>query len=590
MKEPFLKRTFHTLIEAFENCLRRFPVTAGFTVALTIYLLYLVSTEAKGNEQHLLVAGYYLSMGMLLSLTMHLWSEELKNKTKGVFVQLVMHTLLLADAIYLYNLSSEQLHTEIAIAHAAGILALWLSVFFLSFIKEKNDIPSWNFAQNTIGIFVMANVTGLIMSGGISLLAFSLHQLFNVDVDEKCYLYILVICSLLLPMLLILGMLPQGEQKHNKEAQSSEFLKGVMHFLFLPLIAGYLIVLYVYAARILISWELPVGWVSWLVVALMVGCIVIEFGLYPVRIKEKKRLDEGIARWLPALALPMLVLMTVGIVRRFNDYGITINRLYIITLNAWFYIVCLGLVFTRARRINWIPISFSLLFLLTSVLPVNYASITRSVIRNDVERELAQSGDRNLPLSPAEYNDRLASMPKETAARVNDEFIYLSNWFGRKSVNDLVDEKTSFYSARQHYNTATDTDGTSGSASKESFINYNKQSSLQENIRIPDGYSQFTVLTESYDMMDRDIPYRYLETGTLPFALNSQTDGVNDTIYFEYKTIEALHLYEYNEMPPTLFKCNSDKSLFMLTRFSLNYNKTGKEDIRLSVNGYLFKK
>ena len=70
-------------------------------------------------------------------------------------------------------------------------------------------------------------------------------------------------------MLLFLGMLPKDEQKHNREPQPSEFLNGTIHFLFLPLMAGYLLVLYVYAARIFISWELPTGWVSWLVVALM---------------------------------------------------------------------------------------------------------------------------------------------------------------------------------------------------------------------------------------------------------------------------------------------------------------------------------
>lgn len=94
-----------------------------------------------------------------------------------------MHVLLIADAVYLYSLSPEQSLTEIGIAHGAAILALWLSAFFLSFIKEKNDIPSWNFTSYTVGAFVTANVVGLIMSGGISLLVFSLRQLFNVDVS-----------------------------------------------------------------------------------------------------------------------------------------------------------------------------------------------------------------------------------------------------------------------------------------------------------------------------------------------------------------------------------------------------------------------
>ena len=56
--------------------------------------------------------------------------------------------------------------------------------------------------------------------------------------------------------------------------------------------AGYLTVLYMYAARILVSWELPTGWVSWLIVALMTVCIAIQFGLYPADIMIRE-LKEG---------------------------------------------------------------------------------------------------------------------------------------------------------------------------------------------------------------------------------------------------------------------------------------------------------
>ncbi|HBB07673.1 MAG TPA: DUF4153 domain-containing protein, partial [Bacteroides sp.] len=63
-----------------------------------------------------------------------------------------------------------------------------------------------------------------------------------------------------------------------------------------------------------------------LVVTLMTGCIAIEFALYPARVKYGHRKDRLIARLLPALALPLLLLMSIGIARRFMDYGITINR------------------------------------------------------------------------------------------------------------------------------------------------------------------------------------------------------------------------------------------------------------------------
>lgn len=106
----------------------------------------------NGRRKELtLVLGYYFSVGTLLSLTLHLWSEEVESRIKGICVHIVMHILLIADAVYLYSLSPERSLTEISIAHGAAILALWLSVFFLSFIKEKNDIPSWNFASYTVG-------------------------------------------------------------------------------------------------------------------------------------------------------------------------------------------------------------------------------------------------------------------------------------------------------------------------------------------------------------------------------------------------------------------------------------------------------
>ena len=556
MKGQFLNKAFHTLTEAFQNCLKRFPTTVCFVLALTAYLAYLVSTEMDDEKKLTLVLGYYFSVGTLLSLTLHLWNEEIKNRIKGISVHIVMHVLLIADAVYLYSLSPERSLTEISIAHGAAILALWLSVFFLSFTKEKNDIPSWNFASYTVGAFVTANVVGLIMSGGISLLVFSLHQLFDVDVSWKCYLYILVVCSVLLPMLLFLGMLPKNKLKHNQEPQPSEFLNGTIHFLFLPLMAG---------------------------------CIAIEFGLYPSRVSESKRINEWIARWLPALVLPLLILMTVGIIRRFNDYGVTINRLYLITLNIWCYIVCFGLVLTRARRISWIPILFSIIFLLTSVLPVNYASITRNVMRRSIEKELARSGKTDLPLSRNQYDNWLDSLPAKTALQVNDRLRYLHYWFGRKSIADLVDKDASFYYAKNRFGQNSDeTADNDKAADNNRAISYSAQASSLTSIEIPKGYSCFVIIPESSRQLK--IPHKYIETGVLPASLGTRTDKMNDTAYIDLKNIKALQRYKYGEMPPAQFKCNSDKCLFILTGFSLDYQEEGNEALFLNINGYLFRK
>ena len=101
--------------------------------------------------------------------------------------------------------------------------------------------------------------------------------------------------------------------------------------------------------------------------------------------------------------------------RRFNDYGITVNRLYLATLNGWFYFVCIGLFAIKARRINWIPISFAIIFLLTSALPVNYAGITKNVILNEIKAEMQRSCQAKAPLSLQQYEEWMYSLPEKQA-------------------------------------------------------------------------------------------------------------------------------------------------------------------------------
>lgn len=563
---------FQKIIQTFngtlQSNLKRFPITLFFTIALTCYLCYFVSNHDENKKLNWII-GYYLSVGTLLSLTLHLWCEEMKRIIPKIAVQAGMHLLLILDAIYLYSYSYEKSFTEIGIAHGAGILAIGLSVFFLSFFKEKNDIPSWNFALSSITACVTANVIGCIMSGGICFLILSVHKLFDLSIDSTCYLYIVILCNVCLSMFLFLGLLPQKQEKHNTRPLQHSFLNGVIHYLFLPLTGGYLIVLYIYALRILINWELPIGWVSWLVITLMTGCIVIEFGLYPSRMAQQKRTDNLIARWLPLFVLPLLFLMTIGIIRRFNDYGVTINRLYLITLNIWCYFVCITLIIIKAKRISWIPISFSLVFLLTSVLPVNYASITRQIIQKEVNQTIIrQKPMLNLPLSQEQYNQWLKTFSPEQARQINEKFIYLYEWFGKESICQWIDEDASLYMLRTEFEDKQENQPT---------VSYSGTIASEATISIPDGYQKLQSI-HRYQIIDHKGQDKII---AVPLTQD------NDTVYIDQQTIDSLNQCKKGEMPPTQLNCNSSQKAFLLTSFSIE--KT-EENIEVSIDGYLFSK
>lgn len=456
-----INKIITTSVTALKNSVRRFPASIVFTAALTLYSLAQIWSEHDWfTTWQDGVTIYYLLTGSLLSLALRLWGEEMRSIRVVAFTNAIAHAALLGNALYLYSISGQDLSTEVIIANAAVITAVCISIFTSSFFREKDDIPAWNFTLRLLSQAVVSMFIGLVMWAGTAVLLYSLDALFQIEISSKCYATLPLLCCQLLPTLLFLGQIPGGEEKHQTSTVSSVFINKVTRFLLIPLLAAYLLILYAYAAKILLEWQLPNGWISNLVSTLMGGCIIVEFILYPPLRNTQERFNRLIAHRLPIVILPMLLLMTIGIFRRISDYGITLNRLYLLTLNIWFYLVCIGLYLTRARRIYWIAISFGLIFLLTSALPVNYAGITRKYTISHVREVLDSAYHGTLPMTEEQYLYWIATLPREEALLLNSRLKCLEYTFKDSIIKELFTTDTiagspfvrspSYYAAESH--------------------------------------------------------------------------------------------------------------------------------------------
>ena len=560
------------LSQAARTCLRRFPAPTAFVTALTVYGIYNILAEQKPDEL-MAAIGYFLSVGFVLSLSLTLWSEEHRWTVKDTAVHSIAYLVLLADAIYLYhiNFGTGGRGYETFLMHASAILALVLTVFFLSFQRERNDIPSWNFALDLITSFIICIAIGLILWGGLSILFSSMDWLFKVHLGWKWYAVTGVLFAGCLPLLLFLGRIPEGEVKHDREPLHSGFLAGVFRYLFLPLEALYIVVLLIYAVQILVRWELPNGQVSWLVIASMVGLIAIEFGLYPTRHADDRPFDHAVARWLPLILTPLLLLMTIGIVRRFSDYGITMPRLYLATLNVWFYVVCIGLFLTRAHRIHWIPISFAALFLLTSALPVNYTNLTRRTLLHQVERALTQAGGKTLPLNAKSYDSLMKSLSAQEASRISSKLKYLEQTFNSKTIEPLVTQK----GEPIYFKSYILLPGAEGDVKyPDENISYYNSATLNQ-LHIPEGYTEL---------------YANVHCDNFPFDINRDTievpvsnEVVTDTL------IVSLHMLKgYSKQMDNLvdIPTKSGSNRYLLEQFLIFLGKNADKPT-IDLHGYL---
>lgn len=486
------KDAFKHWKEGLQSIVRRFPLTLFFTIASCLSLMYLnhyllYDGQTKEYEFFLMI---YPFTATILSLTLHLWTEDMRQRLKAWGWQGAIHALWLALCIYWateYELSIGQ-----SIAAGTCVGAMLVGWFTLPFAKQTNDRPAINFLIRLMGSGIIAAGTSLVLFLGILLLIQSFKYLFNMDIEETLYVDTANVCFTLAAPLLFMFQLPKDEQKYSQyNWLQHKFGNGIIHYLFIPLHLAYVITLYLYAVKILVIWELPNGWVSTLVSVLMLLTVIILFLLYPIHQQNQaKPVDRLAVRYLPIIVLPLLVLMSVGIGRRFSDYGVTIQRLYLLLFNLWCYAVCIGLIVCRSRKVMWVAWSFVAILLLVSVFPVNVSSYTHNHLQKQVRELLAKHNMTKFPISSKTFTTLLKQVGYQQAKSFTGKLNYLNRTYGRQTIEDIINPRylLADYQVEEMYGQPT-----AGSSSTSMLENRLISDEREENIPlpIPPGYRYF---------------------------------------------------------------------------------------------------
>ncbi|MDE7443528.1 MAG: DUF4153 domain-containing protein, partial [Muribaculaceae bacterium] len=331
--------SWHSVAGSIRNCIHRFPLSVLYVVALTTWAIILVWTDDYSDEWLRIcnVITYGLSAGALLSLTVYLWREGTGRKMAAAGPQLIVNLLLIADCVWLY-MTYTTIGPAIILGHTAVITAMGVCVFSGAFTNTRSDIPCWNFSYSLIMSAIVSAGIGIVMTIAVSAIFATMNALLDFD-EHNWWISVWLTAAIMIPVLIFMGRIPTDDIITRNEASPSRFLTAIAKFLFVPTVVVFYGVLYIYLAKIISNWQLPEGMVCWPVTGAIVACIVIEYLLYPVRMATgaKARFENGVARWLPLTLIPLLGLMTVSLIHRVNEYGLTLSRLYMITFNAWAY-------------------------------------------------------------------------------------------------------------------------------------------------------------------------------------------------------------------------------------------------------------
>lgn len=420
------KLSLKTWINKFLLVLVRFPFALLFIIGLSV-LCFLSIQKVKIEIRESLWAFFIL--GTLLNLVVTLYLEEFRKWSYTSIVNVITSALL---AVYCFTLPVKLFEYQYYQLIVLGIVFV-LSAFFISFIKKDREIPFWNFSRDSIIAFFVSSVFSCVLYAGLSLAILSLDKLFNIHIDSKVYADLAIVCFVIFAPIYFLSNIPDEVEKRKQDISFNKIIKIFGIYILLPILAAYTLILYVYLFRIIILWELPNGWVSTLVSVLgMVGflCMMI---LYPLRLTKESKLVDLLSRYFPVVLFPLLVLMSVGIFRRLGDYGLTINRCYVLILNGWLFVISFYLFMSQSKYVKWIVISFAIVAFLSSVGPWSVYHITQRSITNHLDKQLGNAQlFKNGKLILA--TDKASGVDSLTQFKVVEDIRYLVRTYGNDAI------------------------------------------------------------------------------------------------------------------------------------------------------------
>lgn len=439
LQQLFKNLTLSTAKDMLITTCKRFWVQLSCATILAI--MAVLHNEQAGQPLPLYSLlthlSYILCFGALIDFTLVMWGQNPRFVKHARLTRIILWLLLV---VYLAFLTSykmfEQSHQQAFwLANFSIITTAMLMAPFICFINQKaeGDLFAYNLMMKWVKYQVLIVAATWVISGALVGLSASISLLFGTTTSPNGYLYMAIII-LWMCVWAFCMLIPQREQLYDDSTTGVPILqKGVMYVI-LPLLLLYIVVLLVYALRILIAWELPEGMVSYLVSGVMFGYILCYTFLYPRIMDTTSRLSLIMRKIIPACMLPLLILMTIGIIRRVADYGITVERLYLITLLLWFYGVCIIVFVQSAPRLRWIFLSFAALFLISSAQPFNYTMICERVHTQKFEQLLEQ---HNLPLRDWDKSSTFHELPEDVQQDINEKKSYIIRKYGVKSLKGL---------------------------------------------------------------------------------------------------------------------------------------------------------
>ncbi len=394
------------ICKSLKNSIRRFPVTIAVSTILVIMLILLLEkghTFEPSLREMLLRVDMIIALGIPLSACIRFIYEK-RNINKKLHRILGYIFGAIALVIYYFLFLNEI--NWINVARYIGVsIFLYLAFFYIPWINRKEGYEYY--IIDVLTSFFVTVVYSFVLFIGIVIILFTIVQLFDVMLPDNLVLYAFLIIAGIFALSLFLARIPEIHKEYHEE-QYPKVLRILLLYIVIPLITAYTIILYVYFIKIIITANWPQGLVSHLVLWYSVLSGAVIFFITPI-LKDNK-LALRFKSLFPKFILPILAMMFVAMWIRINAYGITESRYYGFVLGIWVLGIMLYFSLKKKTKNIVIPVSLSIVALISVFGPLSGFSISKlnqnNRLESILERNQMLEGDIIQPNKNVSYEDK----------------------------------------------------------------------------------------------------------------------------------------------------------------------------------------
>ncbi|MBI4947629.1 MAG: DUF4153 domain-containing protein [Bacteroidetes bacterium] len=379
------------VIKGILDTAKRFPLPLLSAIVGSGICIYIIGMkwDVQKDFDYLWKIVMCCGLGLNLFLSMSLISERRDHGAIQKYTAQIFGLLILTGYYFLLPEFRKMTITD-GTRYALFTTGLHLLVAFSPFIARGEINGFWQFNKTLFLRFLLSALYSGVLYLGLALALIAIDQLFNVKIRGERYGQLWFFLAGIFNTWFFLSGVPEKFEELETSTDYPKGLKIFTQFVLLPLVTVYLLILYAYGVKIIIQWELPKGWVSYLVNAFSVFGILSLLLIWPIRNAEGNTWIKIFSRWFYRALFPLIILLFVAIGKRVAQYGITENRYFVLIVALWLVGIAIYFLLSKTKNIKYVPVSLCFIAFFSSFGPWSAFSISEKSQVHRLEKLLTE--------------------------------------------------------------------------------------------------------------------------------------------------------------------------------------------------------